>query len=163
MGNYLSYVPHSIRPQKRVMIFGLPDSGKTSLLYWLKFGKQVETAPTIGINQEDIVYDTISTVTMDFGICDYISYKDKADVVIYVVGTDKLEDVKPHFHSVVSAAPILILANKQDLVDKSHTHVSTIQALNFWDLECEWKCIPTVISQGIGIGSIRAWVSKHIS
>lgn len=161
MGNYLSYVPHSIRPQKRVMIFGLPASGKTSLLYWLKHDKHMLTVPTVGINQEDIVFEDTSTITMDFGICDYISYKDKADVVIYVVGTDKLEDVHPHFHSVISSAPILLLANKQDL-EESHTHVTTMQKLNVWDLKCEWKCIPTVINQGIGISSIRRWVSKHI-
>lgn len=43
-----------VRPKKRVLLLGLEDSGKTSLMYKLKLDTDVATIPTIGFNVETI-------------------------------------------------------------------------------------------------------------
>lgn len=162
MGNTLTNSLHVIRPKKRVLIFGYPRSGKTSLLYWLKLGEQIPSFSTIGVNQEDVSFGSVQCCVMDFGFCDYTSFKDTGDATIYVVGDDNLDIIKEHFRSILVDKPILVLANKQDL-ETAPSHNDVAKALELHTLEQPWKCIPVIINQGVGINNIRSWVELHIN
>lgn len=45
---------HDTHAQNRFLMLGLDNAGKTTLLYALKLGEVVTTAPTIGFNMEEI-------------------------------------------------------------------------------------------------------------
>jgi hypothetical protein len=53
--------------QKRILILGLDNSGKTTLLYKLQLGETVSTLPTIGFNVERICYRNIEFTCWDIG------------------------------------------------------------------------------------------------
>ena len=44
----------------KIVILGLANAGKTSLLYKLKLGTVVNSHPTIGSNYEEIVHNNLS-------------------------------------------------------------------------------------------------------
>ena len=56
MGNAFKKKPQQIL---RVILMGLPSSGKTVLLYKLRLDEMVTTIPTFDINREQIEYDGI--------------------------------------------------------------------------------------------------------
>jgi ADP-ribosylation factor-like protein 1 len=44
----------------RILILGLDNAGKTTLLYRLKIGEVVTTIPTIGFNVESVTYRNLN-------------------------------------------------------------------------------------------------------
>lgn len=58
MGSALSLFSKLLwsRKELRILILGLDNAGKTTLLYRLKIGEVVTTIPTIGFNVESITY-----------------------------------------------------------------------------------------------------------
>ncbi|KAI9723084.1 MAG: hypothetical protein M1828_004332 [Chrysothrix sp. TS-e1954] len=44
----------------RILILGLDNAGKTTLLYRLKIGEVVTTIPTIGFNVESVTYKNLN-------------------------------------------------------------------------------------------------------
>lgn len=51
----------------RIVMLGLDNAGKTTVLYKLKLGEVVTTIPTIGFNVETVVYKNISFTVWDVG------------------------------------------------------------------------------------------------
>ena len=51
----------------RIVMLGLDNAGKTTVLYKLKLGEGVTTIPTIGFNVETVVYKNISFTVWDVG------------------------------------------------------------------------------------------------
>ena len=51
----------------RVLILGLDNAGKTTILYKLQMGEVVTTVPTIGFNVETLEYKSISFTVWDVG------------------------------------------------------------------------------------------------
>ena len=51
----------------RIIMLGLDNAGKTTVLYKLKLGEVVTTIPTIGFNVESVVYKHISFTVWDIG------------------------------------------------------------------------------------------------
>lgn len=62
MGGYLSTFSRLIWAKKeiRILILGLDNAGKTTLLYRLKIGEVVTTIPTIGFNVESVTYKNLN-------------------------------------------------------------------------------------------------------
>ena len=58
MGNVLKLFKKR-KKEERIVMVGLDNAGKTTILYSLKFGKMMETTPTIGFNCETIKYNNI--------------------------------------------------------------------------------------------------------
>ena len=70
MGVFFSKVWNSIfslGKQVKVIIIGLNNAGKTTILYKLLFDEVVMTAPTIGSNVEEVVYKNIKFNMWDLG------------------------------------------------------------------------------------------------
>jgi ADP-ribosylation factor-like protein 1 len=113
----------------RILILGLDNAGKTTILYRLQIGEVVATVPTIGFNVETLTYKNVTFSVWDLGGQDSIRpywrcyYTKSTAALIFVVDsadTDRLGTVKREVEMLLaeeelSGAAILVFANKQDM------------------------------------------------
>ena len=57
----------SKQKEKRILMMGLDNAGKTTILYKSKLGEVVSTIPTIGFNVETVEYNNLSLTIWDVG------------------------------------------------------------------------------------------------
>ena len=84
------------------VMIGLDGSGKTTILYRLKYGQYARTIPTIGFNCEKIISKTGSFHLWDIGGQDktrplWRSYTRCTDAIIFVVdcsNKERMEEAK---------------------------------------------------------------------
>lgn len=114
-----------------IVLLGLDSAGKTTVLYRLKFNEFVNTVPTIGFNSEKIRLSSAKGLSVHFWDVGgqeklrplWKSYSRGADGIIYVVDSvdvERLEEARAELHKVTKlsenqGAPLLVIANKQDL------------------------------------------------
>jgi ADP-ribosylation factor-like protein 5B len=71
MGFYLSKFWHKLSGQKdeqvKVVIVGMANSGKTTILYKLSLGEVIVTQPTIGSNVEEVQHENLKMQVWDLG------------------------------------------------------------------------------------------------
>ena len=68
MGNFFNNVWGRLFGQAKefkLVIVGLDASGKTTILNKMKFGENIPTAPTIGVNTEDIQIKNVHIKAFD--------------------------------------------------------------------------------------------------
>jgi small GTP-binding protein len=53
--------------KRRILMLGLDDAGKTTILYLLRLRKVVTTIPTISFNVETVQYKNITFTLWDLG------------------------------------------------------------------------------------------------
>jgi len=112
----------------KIIILGLQEAGKTTILYRLSLGQFVQTSPTIGSNVEELTYNNVKFQAWDLGGQESIRalwdvYYVNTDAVIYVIDSkddENFEISKSEFYKVlanknIKNSVILIFANKQDL------------------------------------------------
>ena len=133
MGSFFSQVWNKIftsQKEYKVLILGLGNAGKTTLLYRLHMGLVVQTQPTIGSNVEEIQHKNVKFQAWDLGGQESIrfvwpTYTQGAHAIIFVVdSTDKKNHLlsKAEFYNLLvdtnlKDAVFLMFANKQDLDD----------------------------------------------
>jgi len=114
-------------------MIGLDSSGKTTVLYRLKYNQYMNTAPTIGFNCEKFRINGTAYTVWDVGGQDKLrplwrSYTRCTDGIIFVIDStkeDRMEEAKLELLKICKGnggssskngqIPILLLANKQDL------------------------------------------------
>jgi ADP-ribosylation factor-like protein 1 len=116
--------------QMRILILGLDNAGKTTILYHLKAPGDApqQTIPTIGFNVETLTHKNIKFQVWDLGGQTSIRpywrcYYPNTDAIIYVVDStdkDRLPVAKQELWSLLEEADLkdailLIFANKQDV------------------------------------------------
>ncbi|XP_024386204.1 ADP-ribosylation factor [Physcomitrium patens] len=114
--------------QLAILMLGLDNAGKTTLLYKLKLGEKVITVPTIGFNVESIQYRNVNFTVWDVGGQDKIRplwkyYFDNAQGLIFVVDSndrERLLEARDELQRLLAepdlrVAKVLVFANKQDL------------------------------------------------
>jgi ADP-ribosylation factor-like protein 3 len=112
----------------RVLVLGLDNAGKTTVLKKMADEDTVQINPTQGFNMKTLVKEGIKLNVWDIGGQKAIrtyweNYYDNVDILVYVVdAADKkrLEESGTEFNNLISDAkmqgvPILVFANKQDL------------------------------------------------
>lgn len=117
----------------QLVMLGLDLSGKTTLLYRLKFDQYMNSNPTIGFNCEKIKGKTGKTKGINFTIWDvggqdrtrplWRSYMRSSEGIIFVVDSvdkERLEEAKLELIKLLKSSenpglPILVVANKQDM------------------------------------------------
>jgi len=119
------------KPQKIVM-FGLDNGGKTTILHQLKMDSEITEIPdpTIGFNLETVTRKSLTFNVWDVGGQDQIRglwrhYCAGTQAIIYVVDSNdptRLKEAKDELWRVVewpelANAVILVFANKQDFPD----------------------------------------------
>lgn len=111
----------------KIVIVGLDNAGKTTIVYKLLTNEAVVTTPTIGSNVEEITYKNIKMVMWDIGgqeslRTSWVTYYTNAKALIMVIDSTDVErlnvvseEMTKIFQSeILQDASILIFANKQD-------------------------------------------------
>ncbi|CEF67304.1 Small GTPase superfamily, Rab type and Small GTP-binding protein domain and Small GTPase superfamily, SAR1-type and Small GTPase superfamily, ARF/SAR type and Small GTPase superfamily, ARF type and P-loop containing nucleoside triphosphate hydrolase domain-containing protein [Strongyloides ratti] len=162
--------------EHKVIIVGLDNAGKTTILYQFVTGETVHTAPTIGSNFEEVSYKNIHFVMWDIGGQETLrstwsTYYDSAEFIILVIDSldvDRIDIVKTQLnlmlqHESLSKASILIFANKQDLAGAlSSAQIS--EKLKLTDIKThKWQIQGCCALTGDGIDKGLEWISENVN
>jgi len=180
MGMLLSRVFNSLFGQKqvRILVLGLDNAGKTTILYRLKSPSEdlTTTIPTIGFNVETLQYKNIKFQVWDLGGQTSIRpywrcYYPNTDAIIFVVDStdvDRFDIAKRELwamleESDLSDAILLIFANKQDV--KGSVHAAEIsKALGLGNIkDRQYSIQETSALKGNGLFEGFDWLSTCIS
>uniref|UniRef100_A0A672PXC8 ADP-ribosylation factor-like 5A n=1 Tax=Sinocyclocheilus grahami TaxID=75366 RepID=A0A672PXC8_SINGR len=115
-------------PEHKVIIVGLDNAGKTTILYQFSMNEVVHTSPTIGSNVEEIVVNNTHFLMWDIGGQESLrsswnTYYTNTEFVIVVVDSTDRERIsvtreelyRMLGHEDLKKAGLLIFANKQDV------------------------------------------------
>ena len=158
----------------KIIILGIQNAGKTTILYRLSIGEFVNTTPTIGSNVEEISYNNVKLQAWDLGGQEstrsvWDVYFVNTDAIIYVIDThdETYDDSKTQFYKLLSNetlknAVILIYANKQDLPGaKSVAEIIQIYELDTIK-EHIWHIQPCSAQTGEGLITGMKWLSDQL-
>ena len=159
----------------KIVILGMQNAGKTTILYRLSLGQVVKTTPTIGSNVEELVYENVKFQAWDLGGQEsnrslWDVYYMNTDGVIYVIDSqdeNNYEESKAQFHkilknSTLKNATILIYANKQDLQGAK----SINDIIRDYELDKiknhSWQIQPCSALRGEGLIEGLKWLSEQL-
>jgi small GTP-binding protein len=162
------------RNKFKIIILGIQNAGKTTILYRLSIGQLVKTTPTIGSNVEEISYNNVKLQAWDLGGQEssrsvWDIYFTNTDAIIYVIDTndETYDDSKEQFYKLLKNetlrnAVILIYANKQDLPGaKNVGDIIKIYGLdNIKDHI--WHIQPCSAQTGEGLITGMKWLSDQL-
>jgi small GTP-binding protein len=158
----------------KIIILGIQNAGKTTILYRLSIGQLVKTTPTIGSNVEEISYNNVKLQAWDLGgqestrsIWDV--YFINTDAIIYVVDShdETYDDSKTQFYKLLKNdalknAVILIYANKQDLPGAKNVG----DIIRIYELDTIknhiWHIQPCSAQTGEGLITGMKWLSDQL-
>lgn len=155
------------------MLIGLDAAGKTTFLYKVRAGEIITTIPTIGFNVETLRVQKAEITCWDIGGCDKIRplwrhyTEGSAAVVLFVDSNDRerMYDAKQELDIFLKdltmvGAPLLVVANKQDL-PRAASVEEVINYLSLRDIVGhEWSIIPTSVASGVGVSEILSWIKR---
>ena len=162
--------------ERRILILGLDNAGKTTILYRLQRDEVIKTVPTVGFNVETVQYKNIKFQVWDLGGQTAIRpywrcYYPNTDCVIYVVDSadrDRLtEDCKNELHLLLEEEelqkkPLLVFANKQDM-DGSLDAAEISTSLDLTSIrERQWHIQSCSAKEGQGLEEGLQWVADNI-
>ncbi|XP_009606828.1 ADP-ribosylation factor 1 [Nicotiana tabacum] len=161
--------------EARILVLGLDNAGKTTILYRLQMGEVVSTIPTIGFNVETVQYNNIKFQVWDLGGQTSIRpywrcYFPNTQAIIYVVDssdTDRLVVAKEEFHAILEeeelkGAVVLVYANKQDLPGALDDAAVT-EALELHKIKNrQWAIFKTSAIKGEGLFEGLDWLSNTL-
>ena len=154
------------KKEDKISMIGLENSGKTSLLYKLKFNEKVTLLPTIvgdctiGFNVEMVTFQGITFTLWD--ICGQLKmrkanwplYLEKSKALVFVLDScdkDKFHEAKSEIFYLMKSEnwrhlPMLILANKQDKPNAA-TKEEIYKCLDLHNILCNhtWHLQPFVV------------------
>ncbi|EAT84442.1 hypothetical protein HBI56_111660 [Parastagonospora nodorum] len=177
MGGYLSKFQNLIWAKKetRILILGLDNAGKTTLLYRLKIGEVVTTIPTIGFNVESVTYNKLNFNVWDLGGQTSIRpywrcyYANTAAVIFVIDSTDidRLTTASEELRAMLNEeelrdAALLVFANKQDQPGaKGAGEIS--EALRLGELkDRNWSIVACSAVDGTGVTEGMDWLSSNV-
>jgi len=125
MSKLWSYFGHE---EHKIVIIGLDNAGKTTILYQFLMNEVVHTSPTLGSNVEEVVWKNIHFIMWDIGGQETLrqgwnAYYTNTEFIILVIDStdrDRLSLSKEELWKMLAneelrKAAILIYANKQDV------------------------------------------------
>ena len=159
----------------KVIILGMQNAGKTTILYRLTLGQYVKTTPTIGSNVEELTYNNVKFQAWDLGGQEstrsvWDVYYINTDAVVFVIDSqddEYFEDSKLEFHKLLNNpnlrnSIILVFANKQDLqgakaIDKLIEDYELNKIKNH-----VWYIQPCSAIKGDGLINGIKWLSEQL-
>lgn len=161
--------------EHKVIIVGLDNAGKTTILYQFLMNEVVHTSPTIGSNVEEVIWKNIHFLMWDIGGQETLrsawnTYYSNAQFVILVVdSTDrerlsitKEELCKMLNHEDLRKAAILVFANKQD-VKGSMSAAEISQHLNLTSIKDHpWHIQGCCALTGEGLYQGLEWITSKL-
>jgi len=164
------------REEIRILILGLDNAGKTTLLYRLKLGEVVTTIPTVGFNVESVTYRNLNLNVWDLGGQTTIRpywrcyYANTAAVVFVVDSTDvdRLALAADELNAMLSEdelreAALLVFANKQDQPNaKGAGEIG--EALRLAELrDRNWTIVACSAVDGRGVDEGMDWLAQAVA
>eukprot|EP00668_Euglena_longa_P014233 GGOE01018210.1.p1 GENE.GGOE01018210.1~~GGOE01018210.1.p1 ORF type:complete len:180 (-),score=19.31 GGOE01018210.1:455-994(-) len=157
----------------RILILGLDNAGKTTILYKLQVGEVVTTIPTIGFNVETIKYNNIKFQVWDLGGQTSIRpywrcYYSNTDAIIYVVDSsdkDRISIAKQELCAMLEEdelrdTVVMVFANKQDL-DGCMSVAEVSEYLGLTNIKNrQWSIQKTSAVSGEGLYEGLEWLSN---
>ena len=158
----------------KIVMLGLDASGKTSILYKIKHGKNEQVIPTIGFNVENINFEGFNLNIWDVGSPEKIRplwkhYLDDIAALIFVIdssNTERFEIVKLELNHLflnekLFNKPVLIYSNKQDVGNNpSNQDLINLFELNNYS-NINWNIQSSSILEGNGINEGLKWIINH--
>ena len=179
MGGYLSSFFSNFFGTKevRVLILGLDNAGKTTILYKLyNPNRVIRTYPTIGFNVEQVVYKNLNFNVWDLGGQTDIRpfwrcYCANTNGIIYVVdscdtarmGISRTELICMLEEEELKGVPVLVFANKQDQPG-AVTDVEVATQLGLYAIkDRQWHIRRTCGLNGDGLREGLDWMAQIIT
>ncbi|KAI7803402.1 putative ADP-ribosylation factor-like protein 5C [Triplophysa rosa] len=161
--------------EHKVIIVGLDNAGKTTILYQFLTKEAVQTTPTIGSNVEEISVKKTRFLVWDIGGQDSLratwnSYYCNTEIVIMVVDSTDRERLtlnKEELHRMLAHedlqnASVLVLANKQDMKN-SMTAAEISQSLTLSSLNARsWHVQACCALTGEGLPASLDWMRTRV-
>mmetsp|Transcript_73116 Transcript_73116/g.145019 ORF Transcript_73116/g.145019 Transcript_73116/m.145019 type:complete len:218 (+) Transcript_73116:46-699(+) len=159
----------------KIVIVGLNNAGKTTILYKLHLGQVVLTQPTIGSNVEEVKHDNLTFMVWDLGgqetlRASWATYFEGTDAIIYVVDSNdqenmllaKMELLNVLLHEDLKHACLLVLANKQD-IQGCRTASGIAEDLALTSIRThDWQIQNCCALTGEGLQEGLTWIASHI-
>ena len=158
--------------EPRILILGLDNAGKTTILKKLGDSDNANEGPTQGFNMKKLNLGERSAKLCDLGGQRSLrefwqDYYDVTDCLMYVVDASdihRLEEAHQTFEDVITSVakkPVLVFANKQDLVTaKSPQDVAEVLQL----VECrdrKWQIQGCSAKTGEGLEAGIQWIMSN--
>ncbi|KAI1717306.1 ADP-ribosylation factor family domain-containing protein [Ditylenchus destructor] len=171
----LRKLKHQQGRELRILLLGLDNAGKTTILKKLASEDVTHITPTQGFNIKSVMADDVKLNVWDIGgqrkIRPYWkNYFDNTDVLIYVIdSSDKkrfdetaLELSELLEEEKLRRVPVLIFANKQDLLTaaKASEIADGLQLIKIRDRSWQIQACSALSGEGIKDG--MEWISKNI-
>lgn len=162
--------------QHKLIIVGLDNAGKTTILYQFLLNEVVVTSPTIGSNVEEVVFNNLHFLMWDVGGQESLrqswsTYYTGAKCLIMVVDSTDHERIgvareelhKMLAHEDLKNAQVLVFANKQDVANAlTSAEIST--SLGLTKLKgISWHIQACCALTGEGLYDGMEWVTGQIS
>ncbi|NHK31014.1 MAG: GTP-binding protein [Asgard group archaeon] len=176
----LSFLARLFRQKKqfKIAVVGLDSAGKTTMLNFLRFEKNIETLPTIGVNVEVLKRENVNLSIFDLG--GQLHFRNLwgtlmrgSSAIIFVLDSAdryRLEEAKNELWKVLldpnyPDAPLLIVANKQDK-ENALSIQEIVHAFGLDDPEKmrnrSWHIQPTVATTGVGVEEAIKWIVMEL-
>lgn len=161
--------------EHKVIIVGLDNAGKTTILYQFLMNEVVHTSPTIGSNVEEVVWKNIRFLMWDIGgqeslRSSWTTYYTNTEFVILVIDStdrERLTITKEELyrmlpHEDLKRAAILVFANKQD-VKGAMSAAEISQLLNLTSIKHHrWHIQACCALTGEGLYPGLEWMAHHL-
>ena len=162
--------------QFKIIIVGMNNAGKTTILYKLALDEVIVTEPTIGSNVEEVQHQNLKLQVWDLGGQENLrsawdAYYQNTHAVIFVIDsaddsqvqTSKAEFLTMLVHNELKDALLLIFANKADMpTARDPGELSDIYGFNEIT-DHEWKIQPCCALTGDGLAEGLDWLSDKLS
>jgi len=173
--NILKKLKHQQGRELRILLLGLDNAGKTTILKKLAAEDVTHITPTQGFNIKSVVSDDVRLNVWDIGgqrkIRPYWkNYFDHTDVLIYVIDSSdkkRFDETAMELSEILeeeklNSVPLLIFANKQDLLTaaKASEIADGLQLVKIRDRSWQIQACSAISGEGIKDG--MEWISKNI-
>ncbi|XP_001607954.2 ADP-ribosylation factor-like protein 3 [Nasonia vitripennis] len=159
----------------RLLLLGLDNAGKTTILRCLANEDITQVTPTQGFNIKSVHSEGFKLNVWDIGGARKIrpywrNYFENTDVLIYVIDSsdsNRLEETGQELSELLTedklrGVPLLVYANKQD-VAQSVTAADIAEALGLHNIkDRDWQIQSCVATDGKGIKEGLEWACKSI-
>jgi small GTP-binding protein len=174
MGHLITRLLNSLSDLKaKILMLGLDNAGKTTILYQMKLNEVVASVPTVGFNVEEVNYKGLHFSVWDIGgqtkLRDlWHHYYSGSDAVIYVLDSsdeERLQLAKETLENVIDHpdmvnCPVLIFANKMDMA--SLRPVQLVEKMGLHKSKRAWHLQPCCGLNGDGIIEGFEWLRKEL-
>jgi len=181
----LSGLFNSKSKKYRILLLGLDEAGKTTLLYKLKLGEVINNFVTVGMLTETVEYKHLKISSWEVGgrevrttnrflhnALEHDKYEAGTTGIAFMVDAsdkNRMQEARDSLFRArkevveLSTAPILILLNKQDLPNAMGSVAEFIDKFQLHSLEQDqvsFHVQPCVATTGEGLAEGLAWLTQ---